>query len=126
LTVVDDLAIVGCGVLFVAGIAVLGLAAWVWMRATAEAVRVRSHRNQADAEESTMIEATDAIEAAERVVASRRRPPPSAEEIAQAQRYESAVASNGAGAHIEDYPTTSGNAGFDEPDSPFGGGMYRG
>ena len=104
-------------VLFAGGVFVLGAGAWVWSRAAQEMVRARAHSNQADAEEFIREEAERAVE-----TAPRRRGPPSAEEIANVQRYTTEMAASVNG-EVE-YTDTLRNEGI-ESTHDSGGGMYK-
>lgn len=57
----NSLIILAATILFVGGVALLGLGAWVWARAIADVFRARAHRISADAQEETVEATQDAL-----------------------------------------------------------------
>lgn len=79
------IATLGAATLFIVGVLLLAVAALVWARSIAEAVRARAHRIETDSNEeilSASREATDAAERARRARAEREAPPTDEQYIA--------------------------------------------
>ena len=113
--------------LLTGNVVLLGLGAWVWARAVAEANRIRGFRMQVNSEYETTQAALDAHDALQQRINAQREPPPvpTDEEIRAAIRLERQRANGHAtvASGLAD-AVTPGDEDV-EPANPFGGGEYR-
>lgn len=61
-TLASIIAILAAAVIFVVGVVVLGVGAWMWTRALAEVQRARVHRISADTQEETLESGREALD----------------------------------------------------------------